>query len=70
MNISKKLQLLESTLRGSMRYEFNGTVLTLTQYYSGKSIKIDLGNINEEMLEELIVPDYDDDEEYDEDEED
>lgn len=63
MDINKKLRFLESTLRGSMRYEFEGTVLTLTQYYSGKSIRLDLGNITEEMLEELIVDDDEEDEE-------
>lgn len=46
-------------LRGSKEYEFNGTVLTITPYYGGESVKLDLSLINEEMLETLIVEDDD-----------
>lgn len=48
-------------IRGSMRYEFYDTVLTITGWYSGKSISIDLGELTEEMFEELVVEEDDED---------
>lgn len=44
-------------LNGSMRYEFNGSILTITGYYSGDEVKLDLSRLSDEMLEELIVED-------------
>lgn len=44
-------------LQGSLRYEMHNGTLTLTGYYSGKEINLDLTRITEEMLEELIVED-------------
>lgn len=55
----------QEIVRGSKEYKFNGTVLEVTGYYSGKRIAIDLGKITEEMLEEL-QPDEEDEEEWDE----
>lgn len=40
-------------IRGSKQFSFNGTVLEITGYYTGKSIRLDLGTLTEEMLEEL-----------------
>lgn len=50
-------------IRGSKQYEFNGTVLTVTGYYTGKRVRIDLSMIDPDMLEEIIVEDDEDDEE-------
>lgn len=47
-------------INGSMAYEFDGTVLELTGYYSGKRIRIDLSAIDEEMFDELLVDNEDD----------
>lgn len=51
-------------IRGSKQFSFSGTVLEITGYYTGKSIKLDLGALTEEMLEELTP----EPEEYEEDE--
>lgn len=61
MNYNEFLRIL----RGSKQYEFNGTVLEITQYYTGKRIKLDLSLINEDTLE-LILEDDDEEEEDDE----
>ena len=55
MDINEMYEFLLRTLSGSIQYEFDGTVLTLTQYHTGKRIKLDLGCLTPEMLEELIV---------------
>lgn len=46
---------------GSLQYEMGHGVLTLTGYYTGESVKLDLTRLSEEMLEELIVTDDDED---------
>lgn len=56
---------LNEILQGSKEYKFeygeNGmTVLKITGYYTGKSIKLDLSKLTEEMLEELIVEEGED----------
>ena len=66
--MAKTANDLRRLLNGSIRYEFDGSVLEVQSYWSGKSIKLDLYRITDEMLEELIVED-DDEEEYEEDEE-
>ena len=38
----------------SMSYEIQGSVLTITEYYTGKSVSLDLGCITEEMFEDLV----------------
>lgn len=48
-----------SIIRGSMEYEFDGTVLTVTGYYSGKRASIDLGELNEEMFDSMVVDEDD-----------
>ena len=40
-------------LRGSKQYNFNGTVLTVIGYYTGKRISLDLGKLDADMLEAL-----------------
>lgn len=44
-------------INGSIRYEMDRGVLEITGYYTGKSVKLDLTRLNEEMLDELIVTD-------------
>lgn len=51
-------------INGSVRYEISGTVLTLTGYYTGKEVKIDLSKITPDMLEEIAAEPEDDEEEY------
>ena len=58
MDFSEVMQIIH----GSKRYEFHGSVLTVTGYYTGERVKLDLSNLTEEMLEEL-APDEDDDRE-------
>lgn len=54
-------------INGSKRYEFiTDTILEITDYFSGDSIKLDLSCLTDEMLEELTV---EDDEYWDEEEE-
>ena len=51
-------------VNGSKRYEFDsGMILTVTDYMTGDSVKLDLSCLTEEMLEELIVEDDEDEEE-------
>ena len=51
-------------IRGSKAYEFiTDTILEITNYHTGESIKLDLDCLTEEMLEELQVEDDDWDEE-------
>lgn len=59
------MDILEFTrlINGSKEYRFEGSVLTITGYYSGKRVSLDLSLMTEEMLEELIVPEDNDDEE-------
>lgn len=56
MNIEEFTALIN----GSKQYRFDGTVLTVTGYYTGKQIRLDLSKIDEEMLEALIAEDEDD----------
>lgn len=41
-------------LNRSMSYEIQGSVLTITEYYTGKSVSLDLECITEEMFEDLV----------------
>ena len=58
--MSEDIKTLQEIIRGSKEYIFSGTVLTIKGYYSGKSIKLDLNQIDEEMLEKLITNDEED----------
>lgn len=50
---------------GSKQYSFSGTILEITGYYTGKSVRLDLGMLTEEMLEELTPePDEEEDDDY------
>ena len=62
------VQDFNKIIRGSMSYEFEGTVLTVTGYFTGKRVSIDLGALDDEMFEQLVVEDEDD--EYEDEEED
>lgn len=62
------MEELNDILYGSKQYKFedgeNGTtVLKITGYYTGKSIKLDLSKLTDKTLKEIIVED-DDDEDY------
>lgn len=58
-------ELLQQIIHGSVRYEINGTVLTLTGYYTGKEVKIDLAKITPEMLDEIVAdPENENEEDY------
>ena len=53
-----------SIIRGSKRYEFDDNDnFEITDYFTGKSVTLDLTRITQEMLDELIVTDEED--EYD-----
>lgn len=42
-------------IHGSKYFDFDGSVLTIRGYWSGKELKLDLGALDEEMLEQLQV---------------
>lgn len=51
---------LQQILKGSKEFKFeqgdNGkTILKLTSYNTGETIKLDLAKLTEEMIEEIIV---------------
>lgn len=49
-------------LRGSKQYEFvSDTRLEIIGYYTGKRVTLDLGELTEEMLEDIIVEDEEED---------
>jgi len=70
-NTKTNFRTFRRMLNGSIRYEIDHSELTITDYYTGESITIDLGAIDEEMFEELLVEDeddeYDDDDDFDDD---
>lgn len=53
------MDIIEFTklINGSLKYEIQNCVLTLTGYYTGKQISLDLSKITAEMLEELAAND-------------
>lgn len=59
--MTNNFKTFTEVLQGSKCYEFNGTILTLTGYYSGRQIKLDLSLLDEETLEKLIVDEDEDD---------
>lgn len=77
MSTETKIKNLREIVNGSKAYEFDGTILELTGYYTGKRVRIDLERLAD-MLEDTdddywqdeILPDDDDDddEDYDDDE--
>lgn len=54
-------------INGSLRYEIHDGILTLTGYYTGNQIQIDLSKITPEMLEEITVTVEDDEDDSDDD---
>ena len=44
---------------GSKQYEFSGTVLTVTGYYTGRRVRLDLSKITPEMLDEILADEDD-----------
>ena len=52
---------------GSKRFAFEGSVLVLTDYYTGEITKIDLALIDEDMFNEIVVDNEDMEDEYYED---
>ena len=55
-------ELLNRILRSSKTYKFEGDVLTLTHYYTGESVKLDLSLLSPETVEAIIVTNEDSDE--------
>lgn len=53
--MSAAMEKLQKILRNGKRYEMNGSILTLTHYYTGEEIRLDLSMISEEALEEMTV---------------
>lgn len=58
------LEKVLKLLNGSIRYEMDRGVLTVTGYYTGEEVRLDLNKLTAEMLEEL-QPDDDEEEEDD-----
>ncbi len=48
-------------LKSSKEFWFDGEVLTVRGYYNGVEIKLDLGRLDEETFDELVVEDGGDD---------
>lgn len=61
--MSNTMEKLQTILRASKRYEMNGSILTITHYYTGEEIKLDLSKMSEEALEEMTP---EEDEEWEE----
>lgn len=57
------LEVME-VLKGSKQYEFDGALLTVTGYYTGKQVRLDLSKLTEEMIEALTPEDDEEDEDY------
>lgn len=53
--MSNNMEKLQRILRNSKRYEMDGSILTITDYYTGEAITLDLGQLSEETLEEITV---------------
>ena len=54
------MKTLDEALRiinGSKQYKFNGSILEITGYYTGETIRLDLSLLDDEMLETLQVED-------------
>lgn len=66
----KSLNKAMQIIHGSKQFEFDGSVLIITSYYTGERLRLDLGNLDEEMLEALTPDDgdpFDEDEDSDDD---
>ena len=62
----KAIEQVLDILNGSISYEFDGTVLKITSYFTGETVRLDLGNLTQEMLDELQVEDDNEEEWEDE----
>lgn len=51
----ENIELFRKILNNSKCYSMKGTELTISDYYTGESITIDLERIEEEVLEDLII---------------
>ena len=48
--------IFQSILHNSKQFKFEyGTILVLTHYRTGETIKLDLALLNEDMLEKIII---------------
>lgn len=47
----------QKLLHSSKRYEMNGSILIISDYYTGEKINLDLSRIDEEMLNNLSLTD-------------
>lgn len=57
-------QEFQEIIHGSKQFDFSGPILTIQGYYTGKTVKLDLSQIDEEMLKALLVEEDPDDEDY------
>lgn len=54
------MKTLDEALRiinGSKQFSFNGSILEITGYYTGETIRLDLSLLDDEMLETLQAED-------------
>lgn len=54
----------QRVLDRSKEYWFEGSVLAIRDYQTGKTVKIDLGGVSEETFEEIVWEDEDEEEEW------
>lgn len=47
-------------LFSSKQYKFEGSVLEITDYYTGESVKLDLSQLPEDVFEEMVSEDEED----------
>lgn len=70
-NTKTNLNTFRRILNGSIQYEIDHGELTITGYYTGERVTINLNYLTDEMFEELLVEDeddeYDDDDDFDDD---
>lgn len=48
-------QEFQSLIEGSKSYEFDGEILEITGYYTGKRVKLNLGYLTKDMFEYIQV---------------
>lgn len=53
--MKNEFETFKTILRGSKQYEFIGENLKLTNYYTGESVIINLGAIDEDMFDMIVT---------------
>lgn len=60
--INEAFEIITGSKRFNFEYgEHGSTVLVISSYYTGEELRLDLGNINEEILEALQVEESNED---------